>query len=186
MRRKTLLSNLAFATLLLAAPGCDEKKSATPADASASAKGGEVYKELDITLPDINGDDVTLTSRTKNDVHVLCFWAVWCTPCQAELAQIQPMWKELKDKGLNVYAVSTDQPDTAARVVAFAEQAGYEFPVLMDRDSAVLGRYNQSGEIPFYVILDADGQKLKEHQGYTKGDEKELRAYLDQLLGGAK
>jgi peroxiredoxin len=165
-------------TLLAALSACDSNKSTAPSEAA----GESAAKEIGITLPNIDGEDYSIASKSEKDVHVLCFWAVWCTPCQAELAQIKPIWNDLKDKGLNVYAISIDQPDTASRVVSMAEQAGYEFPVLMDRDSSVLGRYNQSGEIPFYVVLDANGEKLKEHQGYTKGDEKELRTYLEGLL----
>ena len=164
-----------------------------PADSSNAPNGGEsssasVYKTLDITLPDINEDDYTLVSRTKDDLHIVCFWAVWCTPCQAELKKMAPMWEEMKDRGLNVYAVSTDGPDTASRVAGFAQQEGYPFPVLMDRETTLLAKYNPKGDIPFYVILDADGNVVKSHQGYVKGDMEKLKKELDEMLppaGGA-
>lgn len=182
MKTKATFALLSLSAVLVLA--CEPDSSNTPGD-GGSADGGataSIYKSLDITLPDINEEDYTIVSKTDHDLHILCFWAVWCTPCQAELRKMGPMWKNMKDRGLNVYAVSTDGPDTASRVAGFAQQEGYEFPVLMDRETTLLAKYNPKGDIPFYVILDADGNVIKAHQGYVKGDMEGLEAYLDETL----
>jgi len=46
----------------------------------------------------------------------------------------------------------------------------------------VLARFNPSGDIPFYVVLDANGTVLKTHQGYVDGDVKILEDFLDERL----
>ncbi|GEM_PF-324800 len=184
-------------SLAAALAGCDDGSSSTKtpggdggAEASTATDGAGgacgdrsgTYKELEIMLPDINDDDVTITSKTDHDLHILCFWAVWCTPCQAELAKMGPMWEEMKDRGLNIYAISIDGPDSTSRVPGFAQSQGYKFPVLLDRETEVLAQYNPKGDIPFYVILDADGNVVKSHQGYVKGDMVGLKKYLDTTL----
>ena len=182
------LPDLSRATRLLAAvialglfTSCDGNKSSTNAPTIAADRSA-AYRELDITLPDLQGESYTLTSNRATDVHVLAFWAAWCTPCQAELAQLKVIFADLKSRGLHVYAISIDSPETASRAASIAKQYNYGFPVLVDRETSVLTRYNQSGEIPFYVVLNADGEKIKEHQGYNRGDEVELRSYLESLL----
>lgn len=187
-RRSLLLASAV--TLALAA--CEDSSSSnppggaggTPASGGGPADAGAAgtYKELSITLPDLEGNDLTLVSKTDHDLHILCFWAVWCTPCQAELAQMAPMWQELQGRGLNVYAVSIDGPDTASRVPGFASAQGYPFPVLMDRETEFLSQYNPKGDIPFYVILDANGDVVKTHQGYVEGDMVGLREFLEKTL----
>jgi hypothetical protein len=67
-------------------------------------------------------------------------------------------------------------------VPGFASQEGWTFEVLYDPETALLARYNPKGDIPFYVILDADGKILKSHQGYVKGDEVELEKFLEERL----
>lgn len=178
-RTRTLLALTAVLGLGMATVSCDGGDGTSAAPGGA---GGASYSELDITLPDINGDDITITSATKDDVHVLCFWAVWCTPCQAELTKLHPEWEKMKDRGLNVYAISIDGPDTQARVTGFAQQQGWKYPILLDRETEVLARYNPKGDIPFYVVLDADGNVLKQHQGYVKGDMENLKKFLDETL----
>ena len=186
-----LLSVFTFAACSSSSSGGTQSPDDT-ASASADASptdegGGETassgdYKLLEITLPDLNDDEITLTSRTKDDLHILCFWAVWCTPCQAELNAMMPMWDKMKSRGLNVYAVSIDGPDSQARVAPYVQQSGWEFPVLLDRETEILSKFHPKGDVPFYVILDAEGEVVKTHQGYVKGDMEALEKYLEEAL----
>lgn len=181
---KTISWSLALALGFAPVLGCDQPAGETTspdAGAKASAKSGP-YAELDITLPDLDDDDVTLTSDSADTVHILAFWAIWCLPCTAELAKMKGMYDRLEPRGLKIYAVSIDGPDTMSRVPGFAAQEGWRFPVLYDSDTEILARYNPKGDIPFYAVLDAEGNIIKTHQGYVKGDVIELEQFLDQRL----
>lgn len=164
---------LALATFVLT--GC-EKSGGT------NSPGGT---DLGITLSTLEGDEHTITSDTPNDVHVLAFWATWCIPCVGELAQMQGVYDRMAPRGLKIYAISIDGPDTVSRVPGFASQEKWTFPVLYDSDTQVLARYNPKGDIPFYVVLDAQGNILKSHQGYVKGDMDVLEKFLDEKLPAA-
>jgi hypothetical protein len=72
-----------------------------------------------------------------------------------------------------------------AQVGPWAQREGYAFPILLDRETQVLSRYNPRGDIPYYVVLDANGTILKDHQGYMTGDMLELEAFLDGVLAPA-
>jgi peroxiredoxin len=173
-----ILSNPAFVGPVLALTvfvgGCDS--------AGGTTAPSDVYADLGITLANLDDDQITIVSKTAKDVHVLAFWATWCVPCVGELAKLQEIHERLAPNGLQVYAISTDGPDTTSRVPGFASQEGWTFQVLYDPETALLARYNPKGDIPFYVILDADGKILKSHQGYVKGDEVELEKFLEERL----
>lgn len=148
--------------------------------ACTGAAGGA--QRLDLTLPDVRGNVVTPTAETGKEVFVLVFWATWCQPCQQELTAMDRLYAAMKGRGLRVYAISIDSPDTAAQVVPWVEREGYGFEVLLDRETEVLTRYNPRGDIPYYVVLDASGKLLKDHQGYMSGDIEELTAFLQSVL----
>jgi peroxiredoxin len=174
----TEISNILVSVCLTVASfgliGCDgEGATATPSD---------TYASLNISLANLDGDETELVSKTKDDVHVLAFWATWCVPCTGELAKMQGIHDRLAARGLNIYAISIDGPDTISRVPGFAQQESWTFPVLYDPETALLARYNPKGDIPFYVILDADGNILQSHQGYVKGDEVKLEQFLTEQL----
>lgn len=147
--------------------------------ASSNPSGG---RGLDLSLPDIEGNQVTPTAQQPDDVIILAFWATWCQPCQQELTKMNAMYAEKKARGLQIFAINIDAPDTAAQVGPWVEREGYAFPVLLDRETQVLTRFNPRGDIPYYVVLDANGKILKDHQGYMTGDMDDLAAFLDSVL----
>ncbi|MFV8750973.1 peroxiredoxin family protein [Nannocystaceae bacterium ST9] len=161
------------------ATGCDKSGTKSPGG------GGGSYADLGITLTSLDDEDITVASETAADVHVLAFWATWCIPCVGELAQMQGVYDRLASRGLKIYAISIDGPDTMSRVPGFASQEKWTFPVMYDPDTQVLARFNPKGDIPFYVVLDADGNILKSHQGYVKGDMVELEKFLNEKLPAA-
>ncbi|MCR9159268.1 MAG: peroxiredoxin family protein [Nannocystaceae bacterium] len=163
-----------LALLLVAAlAGC-----ATTGTAGGSRPSGG----LDIALPNLDGELVTPTAQAADDVFVLAFWATWCQPCQQELSKMNKMYPVMKDRGLEIYAIAIDGPDTAAQIGPWVTREGYAFPVLLDRETQVLSRFNPRGEVPYYVVLDASGKVLQEHQGYMTGDMEELESFLDGVL----
>lgn len=137
---------------------------------------------LDIALPDLRGEIVRPSANAAADVFVLAFWATWCQPCQQELSQMNAMLGELAPRGLHVYAISIDGPDTMAQVGPWVQREGYGFPVLLDRETQVLTRYNPRGDIPYYVVLDAKGKVIDDHQGYMAGDVDVLAGELEKIL----
>lgn len=182
---------LLSALLLATSAGCDKGTgSGSGSDSGAATKAptssGGSYAELGITLADLDDEDVTITSETDHDVHVLAFWATWCVPCTGELAKMTGIYERLQARGLKIYAISIDGPDTISRVAGYASQERWPFPVLYDSDTQIMARYNPKGDIPFYVVLDADGNILKSHQGYVKGDDVKLEQFLDESLPAAE
>lgn len=137
---------------------------------------------LDVALPDLSGRLVRPAAKRDTDVFVLAFWATWCQPCQQELSHMNSALTALAPRGLQVFAISIDGPDTSAQVGPWVEREGYTFPVLLDRETQVLTRFNPRGEIPYYVVLDATGKIIDDHQGYMAGDVETLAAELERLL----
>lgn len=62
---------------------------------------------LQIKLPDIKGDSVSLASL-KGKVVLLDFWASWCMPCRAANKKLVKIYDKYKTQGFEIYSVSVD------------------------------------------------------------------------------
>jgi peroxiredoxin len=61
----------------------------------------------DISLPDANGNFVTLSSF-KGKVVLVDFWASWCGPCKATLPATIKLYNRYKAQGFEVLGISLD------------------------------------------------------------------------------
>jgi peroxiredoxin len=62
----------------------------------------------DFTLPDVNGNPVSLSSFRGKYVLV-DFWAAWCPDCRKENPNIVSAWKKYKNKNFAILGVSLDR-----------------------------------------------------------------------------
>jgi peroxiredoxin len=88
----------------------------------------------------------------------------------------------LKDKGLVVLSISADDARTASQVKPYIQRMGYTFPVLQDKDSAVIAMYNAQKTLPFTVVIDRNQQVSEVSSGFNPGDEVHLRTKVAELL----
>lgn len=154
----------------------------TPA-LDAEAQGGACMANakpanLDFTMPDLNGKDVSLSSF-RGKVILLNFWATWCGPCKAEI----PGFVELQDQygkdGLIIVGYSVD--DDAPKARAFADQFKMNYPVLLGLGREdVQDAYGPIWGIPASFIISRDGRVCQKHLGIAPKAvfEKEIKALL--------
>ncbi|MFT5455223.1 MAG: peroxiredoxin, partial [Myxococcota bacterium] len=149
----------------------------------ASAPAFAADKATDFTLRDINGKSLTLSSL-EGKVVLLSFWATWCGPCKEEMPHLQKMYTEKKDKGFVMLSISTDDARSASRVKPYIMKMGYDFQVLLDKESKVIGTYNPAKTLPYTVVIDRAGNIAHVASGFNPGDEDELEELVSHLLDG--
>jgi peroxiredoxin len=66
-------------------------------------------KAPDFTLNDVDGNPVSLSSKTGSKLLLIDFWAAWCRPCRDENPNVVKVYNEFHIKGFDVFGVSLDR-----------------------------------------------------------------------------
>lgn len=131
-----------------------------PADAVAGLGVGNVPP--DFTLSDaVTGEEVSLYGLRGQPVLVN-FWATWCGPCRLEMPAIEAAFQQHQADGFAVLAVDFDEP--APAVVAFGEELGLTFNLLLDPGGKVQDLYRIRAYPSSYFIA-PDGAIAGVHLG---------------------
>jgi len=135
-------------------------------------------KAPDFTLRDVNGRTVTLASL-KGKVILLNFWATWCPPCKAEMPSMNKLYNEIKAKGFEVVAVSTD--NGFSPVKEFLAKTHLDFTVLFDEQKVVAREYKVFS-MPTTFLIDRNGFIVEKFYGEYEWTDPEVRKQIEKLL----
>src|SRR6266566_2376757 len=131
-------------------------------------------------LNDLDGKPLSLAAA-KGKIVLLNFWATWCGPCRAEVADLVDLQKRYADK-LEIIALATDEDDPD-EVRRFVLQSGINYRVAMSSD-AVRRDYGGIAALPTSFVIDPQGRIVQKHVGLNDPSiyELELRAMLGQAV----
>jgi thiol-disulfide isomerase/thioredoxin len=170
-----------------AAPEAPEGSTLSPAvtaglSAELESLGFQVptapLRYVDFTLMDLDGKKRSLESFA-GQVILLNFWATWCPPCRAEMPSMESLHRELKDEGLVILAVNSQQ--SREEVGEFVVAGGYTFPVLLDESGRVGASYAVRA-IPTTYLVDRHGYILGRITGSRDWHTAEALSVLRRVL----
>ncbi len=112
----------------------------------------------DFTLPDVEGNAVSLHSMVGEGYLLIDFWASWCGPCRASSPYKVSTYNAFNDKGFDILSVSLDR--NKEDWIKGIEEDGLTWSHLYD-DRVTPGAsaatlYNVTG-IPASFLLDSEG-----------------------------
>ena len=119
----------------------------------------------DFTLPDADGNPVSLASYRGRRVIVYCYPAALTPGCTTQAVDFTAAAGELAQAGLDIVGVSPDPP---AKLQRFREKEGLGITLVSDEDKSVLTSYGAYGPKKLYgkevvgvirstFVVDAEG-----------------------------
>jgi len=137
-------------------------------------------------LPTLAGGIVSSRQLTGR-VVLLDFWASWCAPCWAALAELHRVsdWAASKQLPVTVLTVNTlerfaDDVERRARVGGLTQSKGLALPVLLD-DGKLFQAFGSPG-LPSSVVISPEGRTLHYHQGLEPDLADTLEREIQQAL----
>ncbi len=137
-----------FALALMSAHGVMAEKAAAP---------GYSARRLGSTEP------VTLASL-RGQVVLLNTWATWCSPCRKEMPAFEALYRDYRDRGLEVVGVNIDEGQADEQVARYVEAKGISFPIWRDPENRFAKRFRVLG-VPETFLVDREGKIVRHWQG---------------------
>lgn len=125
-------------------------------------------------------------AREKGKVVLVNFWATWCVPCREEFPDLSRLQERNRAAGLRVVGISTDFDSQKPAVEKFLTAMQPAFPNYRkksggdDQDFIDATDKSWGGELPFSVLYDRSGKRVKSFSGKLPiaATEKEIRKLL--------
>lgn len=168
----------------------ETQEEATEAESEEEEEAAEKVKTIpaiDFTLKDQYGNTHTL-SDYKGKTVFLNFWATWCSPCRAEMPDIQKLYEEFQQEEEDIVILGVAAPNLGREkseegIKGFLEENGYTYPVLMDTEAEAFQAYGINS-FPTTFMIDKDGNVF----GYIPGQlsEETMRDIIRQTVDGKR
>ena len=132
---------------------------------------------IDFTYPDIDGNEVSLSSLEGKLVYV-DVWATWCGPCLGEIPSLKKLEGEYHEKNITFLSVSVDTDKEAWLKMVKEDNLG-GLQLWADGWSQITKDYAIFG-IPRFMLFSADGKVISNDA--PRPSSAEIRGLLDSNL----
>jgi peroxiredoxin len=103
----------------------------------------------DFVLQDTDGKTHRLSDYRGTPV-IINFWATWCPPCREEIPSMNRAWRRFEKEGIALLAINMGEDEDT--IFIFTADYPADFPLLMDRDGAVIEQWPVRGLPTTYVV----------------------------------
>jgi len=124
----------------------------------------------DFYLNDIQNNPQSFEDLKGDQVTLFDFWATWCKPCQKAIPELNKVYEEYKERGVQVVGINCDGPRSIAKVAPMAKALKIQYPVLLDINSDLMNNLNLTN-FPTLIAVNTKGTIVYVHEGFAFGDE---------------
>ena len=105
------------------------------------------------TLVTLDGQRIS-SGDLLGQVVILTFWATWCSPCRAEMPQLDALYRRHHAQGLELLGVSVDDPSDRATVVRVMKS--FTYPAALAA-AAKVNDFGPPPAVPLTWVIDPAG-----------------------------
>ena len=109
----------------------------------------------DFTLPNLKGENISLSNFLGKKVVLLVFGATRCRDCVKEVPELKELYGKFKNRDFILLYI--DIGESKKKVEAFVRENSIPYPVLLDEKSQAASAYKVYG-IPTVFLIDRQGK----------------------------
>lgn len=137
------------------------------------AQGGQLPQ---LNLSSLQGKDARLKPGVP---YFLNLWATWCLPCREEMPELEHLYPDFKEKGIELVGLSIDLDVETAYVGKYAADLGVSYPLYMADEESVSRIFGQEVFVPFSILVDGEGRVTDVFEGWSARSQRRIGELLD-------
>lgn len=186
MKRKIRKNAISFLfililALLLAACSSEQNSGNSPVSEAAGETAPEKDSSSDVSdtaaaenepislgafsMEDINGESYTEAMFQDYNLTFVNVFATWCSPCIAEIPDLEQLYQDMADQGVNVVGIVLDtadgnggtDPEALETAQLLAEETGASYPFLVPDAGLMNGLLTGIQAVPTSFFVDSEG-----------------------------
>jgi len=130
---------------------------------------------------DDQGHTITLDPAAAK-LTIVHFWATWCTPCSAEMPEVDAAQASYDSKDLKIITLSMDGDNQADKVKAFfTEHNIAHLTPYLDRGMESFNAIHSPG-LPTTLFINHTGKEIARAEGPLDWKSKETIGFIEKAL----
>lgn len=119
------------------------------------------------------------TAGLRGKVVLVEFWATSCVTCVEEMPKTIQTYRKYRDQGFETVAVAMDY-DPPDHVLNYATRNELPFPVALDINGEIAGKFGNVRLTPTSFLIDRKGRIVKQYLGAP--DQDQFHALVERQL----
>lgn len=144
----------------MSSDGSSQNEMTDPADSDNKITLETLDRIPDFSATDMNGTQVSNEIFSEYKLTLVNLWGTWCSPCVAEMPDLQKLYEKYNEDGLNVIGVTEDAYGNEELIQKIVETQGVNYMILYPSDQFYDDFVSLCFSFPSSLLVDSDGKVL--------------------------
>jgi len=139
-------------------------------DEANQQSGTSVSTVGEFTTQDVNGNTITQDIFKDYDLTMVNVFTTWCSPCVAEMPDLEKLYQQMKDRNVGVVGVVLDVLNAKGEIVEkdleraqlLVQKTGVTYPIILPDSTYLNGRLMSIEAFPESFFVDQNGNIVGE------------------------
>lgn len=156
---KKIIIGILLIALSIGLIGCGQKQSK-----SEETKEKLTFDTLKVMpefkCKDNNDKDITNDIFNDKKLTMINLWGTFCGPCIDEMPELQEIYEEMKDKGVNVVGVVGDGRDNEIEALDLIRKTGVKYTNIIPNEKFEDDFVKRTDSVPVTIFVNSKGERV--------------------------
>ncbi|MBU5486102.1 TlpA family protein disulfide reductase [Clostridium sp. MSJ-11] len=141
------------------------------------------HKKFEFKTKTLDGKEIDSSIFKDSKLTMVNIWATYCSPCIAEMPDIEKLYEEVKDENINVIGLVSDTPDVDNEELAkkILSKKGVTFANIIPDEKIMNNILNDVSGVPTTFFVDSEGNIIGEFVVGSKNKDEYMKEIQDRL-----